>query len=357
MPPVTTILVVVAAFLASTAITAFLARFARRANLLDIPNSRSSHSTPTPRGGGLAIVVVSMLAVILLGATSVLDRALCAAFVGGGTLVATIGVWDDRFGAPPALRLCIHFVAAGWVVFCLGGMPPFDCGFGLGSWGFVGDCFAVVGLVWMINLTNFMDGIDGIAAAEGTFVAGTGALLLMLNGCLGLALASAVLAAATAGFLVLNWPPARIFLGDVGSGYLGFALGTLMLAHTWQRPSALWTWLILLSLFTADATITLTIRAIRRVRIYEAHRSHAYQHAARRWGHKAVTGAVIAINLVWLVPLAVLSDNYPHSAPLVYACAFGLLAAVAVVLRAGREGTGPKLTDQQMSDPSPQGVS
>ncbi|OYT94363.1 MAG: glycosyl transferase [Pseudomonas sp. PGPPP3] len=152
-----------------------------------------------------------------------------------------------------------------------------------------------------------MDGIDGIAGVEAVTVCLGGALLYWLLGQGSLALLPLLLAAASAGFLYWNFPPAKIFMGDAGSGFLGLVLGILSLQAAWAAPQLLWCWLILLAVFVVDATFTLLRRLIRGDKVYEAHCSHAYQYASRRHGrHLPVTVAVLAINLIWLLPLALL---------------------------------------------------
>ncbi|MGB8835087.1 MAG: hypothetical protein WCC95_23235, partial [Candidatus Sulfotelmatobacter sp.] len=150
------------------------------------------------------------------------------------------------------------------------------------------------------------------------------AVLLFLNGLPSYARLSWTLAAASLGFLVWNWPPARIFMGDVGSGFLGFTLGTLALFSSKAAPELIWPWLILLAAFLVDATVTVLRRMFSHARWHEAHRSHAYQHAAQATGsHAKVTLAVAVINAGWLFPLAWAALRYPVAAP--------ALAAVAVV--------------------------
>ncbi|MNQ74182.1 putative undecaprenyl-phosphate N-acetylglucosaminyl 1-phosphate transferase [compost metagenome] len=171
--------------------------------------------------------------------------------------------------------------------------------------GWLGYALAAFYLVWLLNLYNFMDGIDGIASVEAICVCLGGALLYLLIGEGGAALAPLSLAVAVAGFLFWNFPPARIFMGDAGSGFLGIALGVLSLQAAWVAPQLLWSWLILLGVFIVDATWTLFRRLLRGDKVYEAHRSHAYQYASRKFGkHLPVTLAVAMLNLGWLLPIA-----------------------------------------------------
>ena len=291
--------------LGSWAMTWGLRRYALARNVLDMPNSRSSHQVPTPRGGGMAIVVAFSLALVVLALSGLLPAPLFYALSGSGALVALVGFVDDHRPLAARWRLLAHFLAAAWGVFWLGGMPevvmPVVGELPGWLWGLLG----LVYLVWLLNLYNFMDGIDGIAGMEAICVCLGGVMLYVLVGRYELALMPTVLALASAGFLFWNFPPARIFMGDAGSGYLGLLLGLFSLQAAWVAQELFWSWLILLGVFIVDASVTLLRRLLQGARVYEAHRSHAYQHAARQLGrHLPVTLAVVVINLCWLLPLS-----------------------------------------------------
>jgi Fuc2NAc and GlcNAc transferase len=197
---------------------------------------------------------------------------------------------------------------------------------------------AVLGIVWVLNLYNFMDGIDGLAASEAIFVSWGGAFLLMFGGAPpGVAVAAAAFGAACVGFLLWNWPPAKIFMGDVGSGYIGYTIAVFALAASRESAPSLAAWLILSGVFIVDASVTLLRRLARRERVFAAHRSHAYQWLSRRWGgHKAVTVAVLAMNVLWLLPWALFATLYPRRALWGAASALGSLVIVVLVAGAGR---------------------
>jgi len=291
----------------SLVLTGLLRHYALAAQqLMDIPNARSAHVQPTPRGGGAAIALSFLLALLPLYWLEHLPLNLVLALLGAGSGIALLGLLDDRGHIPARWRLLGHFAGAIWVLYWLGGIPPLHI-LGLTlqpNW--LGQGLLAIGLVWLLNLYNFMDGLDGLASLEAIFVCLGGALLYLLAGASAQALPALLLACAVAGFLVWNFPPARIFMGDAGSGFLGISLGTLMLQAAWTAPSLLWGWLILLGVFIVDATVTLLHRLVRGEKIYEAHRSHAYQYAARQYnGHRPVTLSVLAINLGWLLPVAV----------------------------------------------------
>jgi Fuc2NAc and GlcNAc transferase len=277
------------------------------ARLLDIPNERSSHTVATPRGGGIAIVIAAIVALVVAALSGGVRGRDWWPLVAGGLIVAAVGFVEDHRELARRWRLVAHFIAAACTLLLLGGLSELhfdDATLGLKSFGHV---LAIVYLVWMINLTNFMDGTDGIAAVEASTVCVGGMLISALTlQNHSLILPPLVLTAAALGFLLWNWPPAAIFMGDVGSGFLGLMLGAFSLQAARLEPALFWAWLILLGVFVVDATVTLVRRALRGERFYEAHRSHAYQHMAQRHGHRAVALATGAINLFWLCPLAVL---------------------------------------------------
>ncbi|CAN5923545.1 glycosyltransferase family 4 protein [soil metagenome] len=322
--------------------TGMLRRYALAHDVLDIPNERSSHVHATPRGGGVAIVTAFLLGVLGFGVTGLIDASTVTSLVGAGIIVAVIGFIDDHSSLPARWRLLAHFAAAVWALAWIGGLAPVDFMVHVVDLGIVGNALAAIGLVWLLNLYNFMDGIDGIAAVEAV-TAGLGAAALCWlvpaarpEGALAL-----LLAAASAGFLLWNFPPpARIFLGDAGSGFLGLMVGTLTLHAAGVSTQLLWSWLILLGVFIVDATMTLFRRLARRERIYEAHRSHAYQHATQRIGrHGPVTLVTGAINVLFLFPVALLVARAQLDGLVGLLITYVPLAALATWLGAGsRDG-------------------
>jgi Fuc2NAc and GlcNAc transferase len=296
-----------AVFTLSWGLTLVLRRYALAKSIMDIPNERSSHSVPTPRGGGVAIVVAFALALPVLGVLGLFSEPSLVGLLGAGLLVAVIGFADDHGHIAARWRLLGHFIAAVWALSWLGGLAPVTLFGVLVDLGVLGDILAIFYLVWMLNLYNFMDGIDGLASAEAISVCLGICLIYWLSGYTNLVWAPLVLAGAVAGFLCWNFPPARIFMGDAGSGFLGIVLGGLVLRAAWEKPEFLWSWLILLGVFIVDATWTLVRRLLNGDKVYQAHRSHAYQHAAQRSGsHFRVTLGIVLINLGWLLPIALL---------------------------------------------------
>ena len=287
-------------------LTSFLYRYALAKNLIDIPNERSSHLAPTPSGGGVAIVVTFLAALPVFNNADLLSTPVCLALWGSGSAVAVAGFLDDHGHIAARWRLLVHFSAAAWGLYWLGCFPPLmvlGYSLDLGRFGYV--CAALY-IVWLLNLYNFMDGIDGLAGIEAITVCCCSALLMWLVAPDSFAwLLPVLLATAVLGFLLWNFPPARIFMGDAGSGFLGITLALLSLQAAWVKPQLLWVWIILLGVFIVDATVTLCRRVLRKEKFYQAHRSHAYQYASRALGaHRPVTLTIGAINIFWLMPVA-----------------------------------------------------
>jgi Fuc2NAc and GlcNAc transferase len=330
-------------FVLTMVLTGLMRRFAITRGLLDVPNARSSHVATTPRGGGLAIVLSTAAAILCLALLGVVRPRLALALVGGGGAVAAVGFADDHRPVGAGVRLAVHLFAAVWAVCWLGGFGELAVGARTLHIGWLGDIAAVLGVMWVLNLFNFMDGIDGIAASEAVFITAAALAPMQLLGVAGeVSAASLIFGAGTLGFLVWNWPPAKIFMGDVGSGYVGYAVATLALASAGSNPVAVWVWLILGGVFFVDATVTLVRRVMRGERAHQAHRSHAYQWLSRRWAsHRRVTLAVLAINLVWLLPWALLAALRPEYALAAVLLALAPLLVVAVAAGAGRRERDP----------------
>lgn len=318
-------------------LTGRLRDYALSRRVLDIPNPRSSHSVATPRGGGVAIVIATLVGLLASGFLGSVPWAHVLGLTGSGALVAAVGFIDDHRQIRRRWRLLAHFAAAGWLLWHLEGLPPLESRWFVLDAGWMGQAFALLYVVWVLNLTNFMDGIDGIAAVEVITVAFGGILLyLVVSASASQWAACLVLAAATLGFLPWNWPPAKIFMGDAGSGFLGVMLAALSVQAARTDPTLFWCWIILLGVFVVDATMTLTRRILRGERFHEAHRTHAYQHAAIRWrGHRPVTLAVAAINLSWLLPLALVVARHSLDGLVGVVVAYAPLVALAVWIGAG----------------------
>ncbi len=302
-----------------------------------MPNERSSHTTPTPHGGGVAIVFAYVPALALLFVMGSITWALFTVLAVGGAAVAVLGFVDDRFGVAPPLRLVVHLAAGAWTLWWLGGLPPLVVGERVVELGWSGFVLGSIGVAWTLNAFNFMDGIDGIAASEASFIVGGAVFICWLVGApMSMSGAAIVFVASCCGFLVWNWAPAKIFMGDVGSGFLGYVVSSLAIAAGHDAPQVLWAWFILGGVFCIDATTTLVVRLSRGEKPWVAHRSHAYQRLARLWrSHARVTSAVLALNLLWLLPCGWAAAAHPSSALWIALTAVVPLLVTAVAIGAG----------------------
>lgn len=326
------LILAVVCFAISAGLTMAVRAYALRNSILDVPNERSSHTTPTPRGGGAAIAVAALGGIGVAGLLGWMPTALAGGLFGGGVLVAGVGWVDDRGHVPPLLRAAVHAAAAAVVLWSIGGLPEIRLGEVTVSAGWAGTLFGLITIVWLTNLYNFMDGIDGMAAGEATSVALIGAVLLLVMGAPRMAAVSWIIAAAAAGFLVWNWPPARIFMGDVGSGLLGFLFGGMAIISEAEGALSSLVWALLLGVFVVDATATLIRRMAGGERWYSAHRQHAYQRAVRAgFSHREVSAAVLVLNL-FLGAAAVVAVFRPEWQPLILAASYSLLVLVYVAV-------------------------
>jgi Fuc2NAc and GlcNAc transferase len=276
--------------------------YACKHNLVDHPNQRSSHVIPTVSGGGVVFVILWLLYVLYSCFIGIVSLQSMLVFLPGAFLVALIGFVDDHKQISARWRFLIYLIAATISIITLGGFSSLMIAGHVLHWGWVGSIFAIVAIVWSINLYNFMDGIDGIAAIEAVFVFGIGGYFIWNAGGYGLAMLAWGLVVLIFGFLVWNFPPAKIFMGDVGSAFLGFLVVVFALAgeHWYKVPAILW--LMLYGVFAFDATVTLIRRVLAGEKWYTAHRLHAYQRLQlKNWSHKRILLRVIAINVVLAV--------------------------------------------------------
>lgn len=273
--------------------------YAHHKDLLDHPNDRSSHLIPTPKGGGLAIMVTFYSALTYLYFQTQVDAKLFFALL-SALPVVIISLIDDIYPLPAKMRFGVQLLSAVAALYFLEGVSSMD--FALftldGVWI---NLIALIGIVWMTNLYNFLDGIDGYAGSEALFVGFAAYLLFGSETAL-------LLAVAAAGFLLFNWHKASIFMGDVGSAPLGFIFAVFILYDA-STPNFLG-WLMLLSLFWFDATLTLLRRAKQKEKLSQAHKKHAYQRLNQAgFTHSKVVMFAMSINIVILITLYLLPHN------------------------------------------------
>lgn len=270
--------------------------------LLDTPNLRSSHQTPTPRGGGIAIVFSTITAAIIAVTSGYLDENIFGWLVIPASLIAFIGICDDFFSLSIKVRLVAQLILASTAIYALN-PEQFLQQHTPQEYALLFPM--IIFITWMTNLYNFMDGINGLAALESITV------------CLGMILIYTfqnthqmstylmlVIMASTCGFLFWNFPSAKLFMGDSGSLFLGFSFGLLTL-ETIHHNNLTASWIIMLAVFIMDASYTLFYRIISGQAFSQAHRSHTYQKCAQIYkSHTHVTLAIVIINSLWLFPLA-----------------------------------------------------
>ncbi len=278
-------------FLVSFLLTYFIKNYAIKKSLVDIPNDRSSHTTPTPHGGGIAIVVTWFIGLSYLYYINDIDSSLYFALM-VGVIICVVSYFDDLFELSAKLRLLVQSLVAFLGLYFLGGLGSFDVGlFSVDNQIFT-NIFAIFAIIWFVNLYNFLDGIDGYAGSEIVFLSLAG--FVLFGGTHFLVLAVAVL-----GFLVWNWHKAKIFMGDVGSTLLGYNAAIFTIYYANDEPLNLWIWIILFGLFWFDATLTLWRRYKNGERLNQAHRKHAYQRLAQSgWSHNKVVKWSIVVNIL-----------------------------------------------------------
>jgi Fuc2NAc and GlcNAc transferase len=253
-----------------------------------------------PRAGGAPMALAAIAAICFLGIVrpNLVPVKWLLTIGIGGSLVAWIGWLDDKSSLSAKTRMAVHLVAAAWAVNLL---IPQESPAGI-------RIAAVLWVAWSINFYNFMDGIDGLAGSAAVIIAlGAGYIAGRLGMLNNLAVAW-VIAAAALGFLFWNWPPAKIFMGDAGSGFLGFAFGCLSIGSGTGWHGGFYTYLMMLALFWGDAGFTLARRIVRGERFWEAHRQHFYQQAAQKgFSHLEITLFFVTVNMVLFVVAAMMA--------------------------------------------------
>lgn len=295
-------------FLTAVLATRASIAWAHHRNILDQPNHRSSHSRPTPRGGGIGIVTACVV-----GITGAVIMDLLPWHVGAalacGLPIAVVGYIDDRRSLSARSRLLVQIACAAAALWFLSPVAPLTI-FGLTLPAGLSIAIYLIGIVWMTNLYNFMDGIDGIAAGQAIAIGVCWAAVAGLMH----AVAGIVFALAAAGFLIFNRPPAKVFMGDVGSAFCGFFIAVAALQMQQATQQNLILWLLPAAPFILDATVTLLVRLLRRQRPNEAHRSHAYQILSRKvGGHGPVSLGYFLIAVFWFGAFLWLGHSHGNS--------------------------------------------
>jgi len=280
--------------LLSFAGTFLITRVAVKKNLMDIPNIRSSHSQPTPRGGGLPMVLSWYVGLIGLKYFGLIESNLFLALI-SGSILAIVSFLDDIYNLKPWIRIVFQLITVILGLYFIGGFKTIYLNNIVFKYPVLFTCIAILGIMWFVNLYNFLDGIDGYASVEAISVA-LGMFLLSKNPVL------LVLVFAILGFLVWNWPKAKIFMGDIGSTQLGYILIILGIYFNNYIKINFIGWLILTSLFWVDASLTLYRRWRNKEKLSQAHKKHYYQRIVQYgFTHKKTVVGSIVINLFFIV--------------------------------------------------------
>ena len=278
-------------FVCSFLLTYFIKNYAIKKSLVASVNERSSHTTPTPHGGGIAISLVWFAGLIYLYFTNDIEPELFYALL-FGSIISIVSFFDDIYELSPKLRLSVQAIVAIVGIYSLGEFTTISLGFFDITNPVITNVFAFFMIIWFINLYNFLDGINGYAGSEAVFLALAGFTLFGGNHFL-------VLAVAVLGFLYWNWNKAKIFMGDVGSTLLGYNIAIFTIYYANQEPSNLWIWFVLFGVFWFDATLTLIRRKLNHEKLSQAHKKHAYQRLTQaNWSHFKVTNYSIGLNMV-----------------------------------------------------------
>jgi Fuc2NAc and GlcNAc transferase len=300
--------------------------------IVAVPNERTLHSGAIPRGGGIVIATVWLAVLTYYFLDGSMGLADYLALFAGGAAMAALGLIDDVVDIKAPAKLAAQILIVAWGLYWIGGVPAVALSGEPVDLGWIGTSIGVLGLLWGISLYNFMDGIDGMAGAGAIFISLTMGVFLALSGQSMLSALCFLLACACAGFLWLNWPPARLFMGDAGSGFLGYVFGIAMFLTVREEAQLVWVWLITMGYFITDTTTTLLLRMLLVRKFYGTHRHHAYQSLARRTGdHRRVTVGVLLIEVLWLLPFAIAAYRAPELGPWFFAIAVAPLIAFCAI--------------------------
>ena len=278
-------------FLISFLLTYFIKNYMIKKSLVAVVNERSSHTVPTPHGGGIALAITWFIGLMYLYFIGEISSNLFYALL-FGAVISIVSFFDDIYELSPKIRLIAQAIVAIGGLYFLGGFETLTFGiFDIQNPIFT-NIFAFFMIIWFINLYNFLDGINGYAGSEAVFLSLAGFTLFSGNHFL-------VLAVAVLGFLYWNWNKAKIFMGDVGSTLLGYNIAIFTIYYANEESTNFWIWIILFGVYWFDATLTLIRRKLNKEKLSLAHKKHAYQRLTQSgWSHYKVTNYSIGLNMI-----------------------------------------------------------
>ena len=282
-------------------------RLALNSGRIALPGERQSHKVATPAGGGLGLILAMVIVSLILQTLEALPVFWWLNMLPGILLLALVGWVDDKNFVSSRIRLLVQFTVSFWLLLCMGFLGSV-LGAGI-------TVITMVAMVWLMNLYNFMDGSNGMAAFQGVFCGLVFAALFAAGGHPSMAIIAVIVAAACAGFVPLNFPHAKVFMGDVASVPLGFIFAAFSVYGVSEGVFSVWICALIMSVFLVDASLTLAARVIQSEQWYTAHKQHVYQRLIEQeWSHSQVLIAYQAINVVMVLPALVLVTMYPQYA-------------------------------------------
>lgn len=330
-----TLILLSGAFIASMSGILLYRSIAIKFSIIAVKNFRTLHDRDVPKGGGIVFSLVFILFSGFIWYLRIIPNDLGFVICVGGLAATIFGFIDDLFNIPAKFKLLVQISLSCFIIFYFGhtllllstSSPPVDAGY-------LGMLVGIGVLVWLINLYNFMDGADGMAASGTVFICMVISTVLFSTNNYELGLLVAILACVCLGFLVFNWPPASIFMGDSGSVFIGYIFGVLIVYTMMHGQISIWTWITVFAYFGIDTTMTLLLRIILVKKWYGAHRSHAYQNLARVWSnHRKILYCVLCYHLLWILPLTIMSVTYEKHQELI--CFIAVLPVILWTLKYG----------------------
>ncbi len=325
------------AFVATLLITRALIQFSNKMGMIDTPNIRSSHELPTPKGGGLAFFTVFTLITVWFHFFYPNYRPIVTPLLYGGPCVVILGWLDDRYSLPALLRLLVHFVVA-FLIYALVTQwfkIDLDISF-LPDLLWVNALFCVLFIAWFINLYNFMDGADGLSSSTAIAASILMAVVSIIHNAPEIAMVYCLIAYTVSGFLFYNWSPARIFMGDTGSYFLGFLFASLALISKAYADVSFYSHIIIFGFFIFDATYVLCRRALRGEPIFRAHKMFVFHKLLEKgWSHRKISALYSMTVVLWLFPLSNLASIYDDYGMIIVVIAYLPLLMFAIYNKAG----------------------
>ena len=314
--------------------TSFIRDFSIKKNLLDIPNNRSSHTVPKPKGGGIAIIIPFLITILVLFFCEMIDVAITKSLITGLIFVALVGLVDDYKNLSATVRMIVYLISAWISLYFIGGLKSISINEYSYYLGNIGYYLGILFLVWLINLYNFMDGTDGFAGVQTICVSVFCFFLLYLSNNTSLSIIMLCLASSSIGFLYWNWAPAKIFMGDVGSCTIGFLFGVFSIYTENEGVISIIVWTILLAPFIGDTTLTLIKRISNNEKWYRAHNTHAYQKLHQCGvSHDELALKLFLVNILLIWPLAYFAHTYQNYSLFMLILSYILMAAIWLLIQ------------------------